>query len=180
MLKKYYDDPLILFLLGMILCSIIEYIASYLMEKIFHDKWWDYSNYKYNINGRVCLKNSILFGIGSLGVIYIFYPLIKKFMYNANILVLNIITIVLFILFLIDLIFTILDTLKLKKQLNIIDKIRNKIENIIPDTLQSKINESLNKYKRYPKHIINAFPNIKNIHQENIKYLKETFNNRKK
>ena len=101
-------------------------------------------------------------------------------MYNANILVLNIITIVLFILFLIDLIFTILDTLKLKKQLNIIDKIRNEIENIIPDILQSKINESLNKYKRYPKHIINAFPNIKNIHQENIKYLKETFNNRKK
>lgn len=176
LLNKYYNDPLIIFTLGMILFSIIEYIASYLMEKLFNDKWWDYSNQKYNINGRVCLKNSILFGIGGLGVIYVFYPIVKKLMYNSNILPLNIITIILIILFLIDVIFTIINTLKLRKQLNIIDKIRNEIENMIPDILQDKVTEALKKYKSYPKHIINAFPTINMNQEQNIKLLKEAIN----
>ena len=179
-LNKYYNDPLIIFTLGMLLFSVIEYISSYLMEKLFNDKWWDYSNNKYNINGRVCLKNSILFGIGGLGVIYIFYPFIKRFMYNANTISLKIVTFVLFLLFFIDLVFTILDTLKLKKQLKIIDTIRNEIENIIPDILQDKVNKALIKYKRYPKHIINAFPNISYLHEQNIKLLKDAINRRKK
>ena len=181
LLRKYYGDPLILFLLGMFLFSVIEYISSYLMEKLFNDKWWDYSNYKYNLNGRVCLKNSIFFGIGGLLVIYVFYPLVYKLIYNANLLALNIITIVLFILFVTDLVFTIINTLKLKKQRNIIKKIKNEISDKLPninDILANNINESLKKYKNYPKHIINAFPNIKKIHEDNINLLKNSFNNR--
>ena len=180
-LRKYYDDPLILFLLGMFLFSVIEYVTSYLMEKLFNDKWWDYSEHKYNLNGRVCLKNSLLFGICGLFVIYLFYPLVYKLIYNANLLALNIITIVLFILFVTDLVFTIINTLKLKKQLNIIKKIKNEISDKLPnisDILTNNINESLKKYKNYPKHIINAFPNIKKIHEDNINLLKNSFNNR--
>ena len=62
-LNKYYNDPLIIFTLGMLLFSVIEYISSYLMEKLFNDKWWDYSNYFLNINGRICLYFGIFWGV---------------------------------------------------------------------------------------------------------------------
>ena len=56
------QNPVLTFLLGMLLTSIVEYITSFVMEKLFHMRWWDYSRYRFNINGRVCLRNSALFG----------------------------------------------------------------------------------------------------------------------
>ena len=69
LLQKYIDDPIALFIMGVVVCSILEYLTSYFMEKIFHARWWDYSRYKFNINDSiwtirtfyyVCVK-SILF-----------------------------------------------------------------------------------------------------------------------
>lgn len=54
------------FIIIIILTSSLEYLTSLIMENLFHLKWWDYSRYKYQIHGRVCLRNSILFGIGGL------------------------------------------------------------------------------------------------------------------
>ncbi len=54
--------PLLTFLYGGLLTSAIEYITSYQMEKLFHMRWWDYTQRRYNLNGRVCLRNSALFG----------------------------------------------------------------------------------------------------------------------
>lgn len=59
-------NPLLTFLLGAVLTSIVEYITSYVMEKLFHMRWWDYSRYRFHINGRVCLLNSTLFGLASV------------------------------------------------------------------------------------------------------------------
>ena len=61
--------PLLLFLGAMI-------FTSWLMEKLFHSKWWDYSERPFNINGRVCLLNSLLFGIMGLAVMYVVHPFI--------------------------------------------------------------------------------------------------------
>lgn len=77
-LDGYLNNPVLVFFLGMFLTSLLEYITSYLMEKIFQKKWWDYSHYKFNIHGRVCLLNSTLFGIMSLFVIYILHPEVSK------------------------------------------------------------------------------------------------------
>ena len=63
LLQKYVNDPIVLFFMALIICGILEYVTSYLMEKIFHARWWDYSNKKYNINGRVCLDTIIPFGL---------------------------------------------------------------------------------------------------------------------
>lgn len=74
LLDGYLSNPLLVFLLGMLLTSILEYVTSYVMEKLFHKKWWDYSHYRININGRVCLLNSTLFGLMALFVIYVLHP----------------------------------------------------------------------------------------------------------
>ena len=74
LLKPFLYQPLLLFIMGMIVTSFLEYFTSWIMELLFHTKWWDYTNYRFNIHGRVCLRNSFLFGIMSLVVCYIVHP----------------------------------------------------------------------------------------------------------
>ena len=55
LLEDFTDSWLALFVLAMVLCMVLEYITSYLMEKIFNARWWDYSSKKFNINGTSLL-----------------------------------------------------------------------------------------------------------------------------
>ena len=61
LLLKDISNPIILFIMAAIVCCTLEYFTSYVMEKLFHARWWDYSNLPFNINGRVCLAGAILF-----------------------------------------------------------------------------------------------------------------------
>ncbi len=95
LLNRYVNDKLVLFVMSIVVCSILEYVTSYVMEKIFHIRWWDYSNYKFNINGRICLETMIPFGIlGVIGLCYINPVLLNKFESLPN----NIITFSVFVL----------------------------------------------------------------------------------
>lgn len=115
-LMKYQEDSLVLFVMVVVGTSVLEYLTSYLMEKIFKARWWDYSNRKFNLEGRICLLNSILFGILGLVFVYVIHPvyltLIERIP-NANFIF---ITSILFVVFLVDniLSFTILEKLKLQ------------------------------------------------------------------
>lgn len=75
-----YNTWVPLFFASMILCTAVEYLVSWIMEKMFHARWWDYSHYKFNINGRICLLNSVLFGFMGLGVIHFVYPYMLAFL----------------------------------------------------------------------------------------------------
>lgn len=66
------------FFSAVILTSVLEYLTSVLLEKLFHTSWWDYSNHKYQINGRVCLTNSLLFGVMSTFVLEVLHPLVNS------------------------------------------------------------------------------------------------------
>lgn len=77
--KQY---PILVFLLGMIITSVLEYVTSWTMEILFKTRWWDYSQRFMNINGRVCLLNSTLFGIMSIVVVYIVHPTVQDFVYH--------------------------------------------------------------------------------------------------
>ncbi len=63
-------NPVVVFFTSMMSASVIEYIGSWWMEKAFGLKLWDYSRHRFNINGRVCLLNSTLFGLGGLALTY--------------------------------------------------------------------------------------------------------------
>ena len=69
LLNGYHNDPFVIFVFGTIISCLIEYYVSYLFEKIFKCKFWDYSGYKYNINGRICINKNILDGFLSLVII---------------------------------------------------------------------------------------------------------------
>ena len=63
-----------LFLSGMVVTSVLEYLTSYILEKLFHMHWWDHSHMRFNLNGRVCLLNSCEFGLLSVFVVMVLHP----------------------------------------------------------------------------------------------------------
>lgn len=73
-LTPFQKNAVLLFLSGAVVTSVLEYITSFVMEKLFHTKWWDYSKRFLNVNGRVCLLNSVLFGLLSVAVMYFVHP----------------------------------------------------------------------------------------------------------
>ena len=77
-LRKLLNSPVWTFIFITIFCTALEYITSYVIEKQTGVRYWDYSKLFMNINGRVCLKNSIFFGIGGSLCIYIIGPAFSK------------------------------------------------------------------------------------------------------
>ncbi len=157
-LSKYKDDIIAVFFLASIICAIIEYVISYLMEKIFKVRWWDYSHMKFNLNGRVCLSNTIGFGILGVIIVYLVNPFITKIILNFNINIVIIIDIIFIIIITIDLILSLLITSKLTKNIN-------NIEKDITYNRNKKIN-SIIRNKFFEFRLIKAFPILKN---KNIK-----------
>ena len=77
-LEPVKDNLLLLFFGSMVFTSLLEFIAGFAMERIFHDKWWDYSNNPFNIKGYICLEFSIIWGIACVLVVDIIHPIIMK------------------------------------------------------------------------------------------------------
>lgn len=121
-------DSFIIFLVGLLLCSFLEYITSFVMEKVFHNRWWDYSERKYNLNGRVCLQNSVLFGLGSVAIIYIFNPLFNKLYNLLNDKAVLYIAIILFIIMLTDFLISFFEAIKVSSIASHLDKFIEEFE----------------------------------------------------
>lgn len=102
LLKGYANDPIVLFVMAIVICSILEYTTSFVMEKIFKIRWWDYSNRKFNINGRICLETMIPFGILGCLMIYFVNPFMFAIIDMIPSNLINIIAVILFIIYLVD------------------------------------------------------------------------------
>ena len=102
----WIDNPVLLFFLGALLTCTLEYLTSFVMEKLFHTRWWDYSNRKFQIHGRVCLAGTVVFGCFSVLLLKIVHPLTVSLLAKIPATVRTVITIVLFLLFLSDNIIT--------------------------------------------------------------------------
>lgn len=77
-IKKIEENPFIIFIFAFVLCTILEYLTSYVIEKFMGLKYWDYKGNFLNINGRICLENSLFFGAGGCLCIYIIAPFLKR------------------------------------------------------------------------------------------------------
>ncbi len=71
---NFLIGPVLVFFIGVVVCDIVEYLTSFLMEKLFHARWWDYSKKKFNLHGRICLEHSTYWGIFSVALIYLVHP----------------------------------------------------------------------------------------------------------
>lgn len=113
----YGTHPIYIFILGTIATSTLEYITSFILEKLFNMSWWDYSKQKFNINGRICLKNSILFGLLSVVLVLWINPLIVSFTKSLDQNIVNTLVPILVGITLIDLGLTLSSILGLSKRI---------------------------------------------------------------
>lgn len=79
LLEPLQKNVFLLFIGAVVLTSLLELVTGYLMNVIFHTKWWDYSKKKFNIGGYVCLQFSLIWGIGCVALLKFVQPLIETF-----------------------------------------------------------------------------------------------------
>ncbi len=127
--------PLI-YILGSLGASILEYVTGVAMEKIFHMRYWDYSNDKFNLNGHISLFVSLGWGIFSALLVKVLHPPIKEVILQAPYYVADLISLILTIAFVVDVTISIQSALDMKKLLKQLTE-----NNKIISSLELKINE---------------------------------------
>lgn len=154
LLSKYQDDILILFIMSTIICTIIEYLTSLLMEKIFKLRWWDYSDKSFNINGRVCLTNSVLFGFGGIIIMKIINPFSEVLLSKLKPWIIIALSTVFLIGFLIDTIISIVAIFNIK-----ID-IKKYTRKDATEAIKKEVKEALKRHLFTTERLFAAFPNV--------------------
>lgn len=204
-----YDTWIPLFFASAILCSAVEYFASWILEKVFHTLWWDYSHYKINLNGRICLLNSFLFGLMGLLAIHFAIPPVLAFINWMGESVCKILTAILLTLLSMDIMFTIrrlvdfnttmeklhtfADSLKesygkevwfrsksIEEMLASIKEHAEIEKDKFTDSILNKI-DSISHLHNGIEGLVNKFPTLKSKkYQEEVKHLRLIFKNRGK
>lgn len=124
------DNLLILFAGSFLLTSILEYITGFVLEKVFHNKWWDYSNKPFNIQGYVCLKFSIYWGLACTFIMDVLHPIIyrgiKMIPHTLGVVLL----VILMAGFTVDCFVTVSTILKFNRRLKLMDEMAAKIHKL--------------------------------------------------
>lgn len=156
--------PILIFLFGGIIASIIEFLADIVLEYVFHTRLWNYSNRKFNIKGRVCLLNSTLFAILSLLLMKLIHPTILNLVNTFSNQTIMIVAYILIAIFTVDISLTVSEVINLNitlKNMNILNQLKKEF---------NKKEFKFNKLKR----LINAFPELEHKrYREEFNKLKE-------
>lgn len=129
-LSPMSDKWILLFLGGMIICSAVELFGGWILNKIFHMRWWDYTDKPFNIGGYVCLGFSIMWGIAVVFAVRMVHPFIMAGLNKIPHLVGNILICILIIIFVADMIVTLKNLIGIKRSLGQLDKIADELNNI--------------------------------------------------
>lgn len=121
------DNLLLLFIFAAIITSILEYLTGFVLQKVFHHRWWDYSGVPLNINGYICPQFSLIWGAAGVFVIKVIHPVVNDMVNLLPYLGGNIILAVIVISFLIDLCAAVQTVLKFNRRLKMIDEISHKM-----------------------------------------------------
>ncbi len=105
-LKRFREKPFQLFLSSFILCGIVEYTTAWYLETFKHLKYWDYTGYFLNIDGRICLEGLLLFGLGGCAFTYFLAPILDNIYKKINSKIKTAICIILLTVFISDFIYT--------------------------------------------------------------------------
>jgi len=173
-LRPFQGNFLLVFFFSFVLATFLEYITDYVLEHLFHKRWWDYRDYAFNLNGRVCLLFSLFWGCGGVIILYFIHPIVMKTVSHISEDVGIIFLICLIVLFLLDLVITVIAMVKLS---NMIDELV-----ILPIKVKAELvkayKAAIGKLSSIQKRILNAFPDLTTLTdtivlQELRKYLKK-------
>lgn len=121
---------IILYIASTILVTIIEGLTGFILDKLFHHRWWDYSNIPLNIGGYVCLLFSLIWGVACVFIVQIVHPVIHKGLSLIPFYLGVVLIVVLGIVMFADLYVTASTILKFNKRLETMDKIATELHDI--------------------------------------------------
>ena len=126
-LEGFENRPILLFFIAIIILTAWEYFVGVFLEKAFHTKYWDYSDHRFNFQGRICLTNSICWGI--LGVLFVKYihPFIQAIITKVDTNLVNYVMAILFTIFIADTIVSVIHVKNIKATLENIENINKEI-----------------------------------------------------
>lgn len=163
-LNGFKNNIFLLFFISIILLTSWEYIVGVLLETLFHTKYWDYSDHKFNYKGRICLTNSIAWGV--LGVLFINYihPFMIQILGYVDFIYIAIIATIIAVILLIDAIISVIKVKNIKSTLEKIEEINEQIKQKLAelkdkekisanDNLQNLINKLKTRRDRTMKHL---------------------------
>ena len=166
MLGNFTDKPILLFFLSVTIASILEYTTSWIMEKVFHARWWDYSKDKFNINGRICLATMVPFGILSAMILYILNPIFLTVFERMESKTTAIIVILSVIIFAIDVVVSTIILLKFKND-------NKHLEKDNTEEMSKKVRNIIASRSWGQRRLVRAFPNLKHVGTKIINNAKE-------
>ena len=105
-LKRFFERPGLLFVMIMTVCGVIEYVTGWWLETFLHTRWWDYRDFIFQIQGRVCLIGLLVFGMGGLAFVYGIAPRLDKVIQKMNRHVRELLCLLLIVLFVADFLYS--------------------------------------------------------------------------
>jgi len=170
LLNRLPHNQILIFLAGAILASLIELVTGIILEKLFGNRWWDYSDDKFNIKGYISLKFSILWGIATLILMQFIQPTIEMFLSNFSLPSLVIIHNILLVAFVVDVTLTISSLIELK---NILMELRNiaselNLQKLQDELLNNRISNLATRIKNRQIYLIKIYPKLTKDKLENL------------
>lgn len=132
------ENLILLYFASTLLVTLIEGFTGYLLDKIFHHKWWDYSNLPLNIGGYVCLRFSLIWGVACVAIVKVIHPLIHKALSFLPVTLGVILIVLLGIVLFADLYVTASGILKMNRRLEAMEKIASELRE-----LSDKVGENI-------------------------------------
>lgn len=144
-LKK---DIILMFAGSVLLTSALEYLTGFALDKIFCDKWWDYSDCRFNLHGYICLKFSLIWGAVCLVVMYVIHPVLITLIHKLPAIVSMIVTGVLYAMLITDTVLTVTEAAKIKKYFKKADILEQRIRRV-SDTIGKEIADGVLKAEQF-------------------------------
>ena len=163
----------VLFYLGAVLACTLEYSTSWLMEKLFQARWWDYSSHQYNLNGRISLAGAVVFGIFSVLIVRLIHPEITNLTNALSASKVTFIAYALLAVIAIDCTVTVINVIGFNKRLRLVD-MRLQITEI--KIQLSEIRTLITKLNLQEIRILRAFPKLKSrLYDDALILIQEAF-----
>ncbi len=186
----FRETPLFVFLLGIVVCDLVEFATSVIMEKLFAARWWDYTYEFCNLNGRISLKHSLHWGVVSVVFVLLLHPAVDKLYNRINSVYIKYLLISVLIIFAIDVANAVRKAIdirkiqiKLNSFINTLSSVLSSVKNTIGDkytVIQTEIYKHSDRISEYKKQVDGTLARLeKLLNKENKKktYDRHFFNN---
>ena len=155
--SPFKESKLVLFALGFFFITLLEYSTAFIMEKMFDTRWWDYTGNLLNINGKVCIENSLYWGIGTIVMLQIVHPFINSFVESIPYTTGKIMLIMFLVYFFLDLTLSLFEVLELQNKVAIFEKIK---DNALVVASTNRVSEVKKQILGGSARILNTYPKL--------------------